>query len=157
MSTTPTLGGVNPILVVRDLEASIAYYTQKLGFHLNWQHQDFFADVFRGKTSIFLSVADQGQPGAWVWIGTDNVTALHAEYVASGALIRQPPTNFQWALEMQVADPDGNVLRIGSDPLPDQPFGPWLDMRGQLWQSNAAGGWTRIDPVISASGTATAS
>jgi hypothetical protein len=27
-----------------------------------------------------------------------------------------PPTNFPWALEMQVKDPDGNVLRIGSEP-----------------------------------------
>jgi hypothetical protein len=34
---------------------------------------------------------------------------------------------------MQVADPDGNVLRVGSDPRPDQPFGPWLDMEGRLW------------------------
>ena len=27
-----------------------------------------------------------------------------------------PPTTFPWALEMQIEDPDGNVLRIGSDP-----------------------------------------
>jgi hypothetical protein len=33
-----------------------------------------------------------------------------------------PPTNFPWALEMQVEDPDGNVLRIGSEPKTDRPF-----------------------------------
>jgi hypothetical protein len=27
-----------------------------------------------------------------------------------------PPTNFPWALEMHVEDPDGNVLRLGSEP-----------------------------------------
>ena len=27
-----------------------------------------------------------------------------------------PPTNFPWALEMQIEDPDGNVLRFGSEP-----------------------------------------
>ena len=33
-----------------------------------------------------------------------------------GAPIRLPPTNFSWALEIQVEDPDGNVLRFGSEP-----------------------------------------
>ena len=36
--------------------------------------------------------------------------------------IRLPPTNYFWALEMHTEDPDGNVLRLGSDPLSDQPF-----------------------------------
>jgi hypothetical protein len=33
-----------------------------------------------------------------------------------------PPTNFSWAYEFRIADPDGHVLRFGSDPLRDQPF-----------------------------------
>jgi len=31
-------------------------------------------------------------------------------------IIRSEPANLPWALEMQVEDPDGNVLRFGSDP-----------------------------------------
>ena len=31
------------------------------------------------------------------------------------------PTNFSWALEMHVEDPDGNVLRLGSE-LRSAPF-----------------------------------
>jgi hypothetical protein len=27
-----------------------------------------------------------------------------------------PPTRYTWALKMQIEDPDGNVLRMGSDP-----------------------------------------
>jgi hypothetical protein len=38
-----------------------------------------------------------------------------------------------WALEMQVEDLDGNVLRIGSDPRPGEPDGEWLDMHGRRW------------------------
>lgn len=34
---------------------------------------------------------------------------------------------------MQVEDTDGNILRIGSAPKPDQPTGPWLDMYGHTW------------------------
>ena len=40
---------------------------------------------------------------------------------------------------MQVEDPDGNILRIGSDPKPDQPTGPWLDMYGHTWIQDAQG------------------
>ncbi len=127
------VGGVNPILVVRDLALADAYYTQKLGFREQWRHEELFACVTRGRTSLFLSVGDQGHPGAWVWIGTDDAVALHDEFVAAGAVIRHPPTNFSWALEFQVSDTDGNVLRFGSEPIAGTPFGPWLDMHGKLW------------------------
>jgi hypothetical protein len=36
-------------------------------------------------------------------------------------VIRLKPTNFAWAYEMQVEDPDGRVLRFGSDPKGDRP------------------------------------
>ena len=35
---------------------------------------------------------------------------------------------------LEVTDPDGNILRFGSDPIPGQPCGPWLDMHGVSWQ-----------------------
>lgn len=66
----------------------------------------------------------------WAWIGVDDVRALHAASVKSGAKIRHPPNNFDWAPEMQVEDLDGNVLRIGSDPGKDQPLGVWRDADG---------------------------
>jgi hypothetical protein len=131
--------GVNPILVVRDMGVAVAYYEEKLGFRKQWGQADYFACVARGNTSLFLSVWDQGQPGVWVWIGTNDVIALHAEFVAAGAVIRHPPTNYDWALEMQVADPDGNVLRFGSDPIAGKPYGPWLDMHGRKWMPDGEG------------------
>ncbi|SPE40289.1 Putative lactoylglutathione lyase (fragment) [Candidatus Sulfopaludibacter sp. SbA3] len=58
---------------------------------------------------------------------------LAAEFRDRGAKIRHPPTNYPWAYEMQVEDPDGNVLRFGSDSKKDEAFGPFLDMHGRLW------------------------
>ena len=54
-------------------------------------------------------------PGTWVWIGVDDVEALLEDYRAKGYDARHPPTNYPWAYEMQIEDPDGNVLRIGSE------------------------------------------
>ncbi|MGH9719981.1 MAG: hypothetical protein ACRD8O_07195 [Bryobacteraceae bacterium] len=45
-----------------------------------------------------------------------DVAALHEEYKATGATILHAPENFPWAYEMKVGDPDGHVLRFGSDP-----------------------------------------
>ena len=124
--------GVNPILRVQSLSASLDYYVQKLGFKIDWQ-TPWFASVSRGRCHIFLSEGDQGNPGSWVWIGVEDAEALFNEYQLKGAKLRHPPTNYSWAYEMQVEDLDGNVLRLGSEPKDGQPFGEWLDMRGKRW------------------------
>ena len=45
---------------------------------------------------------------------------------------------------MQIEDPDGNVLRMGSEPKEGQPFGPWRDMHGELWAAKPGAGWERM-------------
>ena len=124
--------GVTPILRVRDVPSSIEYYVRTLGFKLDWQ-SPYFASVSRGKCHIFLSQGDQGHSGGWVWVGVEDADALLEDYRRTGAKIRHPPTNYSWAYEMQVEDIDGNVLRLGSDPRENEPFGEWLDMDGKHW------------------------
>lgn len=135
--------GVNPILRVANLGKSIEYYVARLGFKLLWQGP-YVACVARGKCHLFLSEGDQGHPGGWVWVGVGDAAAVYEEFRSSGAKLRHPPTNYEWAYEMQVEDLDGNVLRLGSEPFEDQPVGEWLDMYGQRWVP-ANGGWKRAD------------
>jgi catechol 2,3-dioxygenase-like lactoylglutathione lyase family enzyme len=129
-----SLGAPAPVFRVQDVDASITYYVNALGFELRWRANAGFACVAQGKCSLFLTDDNQSQPRMWIWIGVEDVRALHAKYVASGARIRNPPNNFAWALEMQVEDLDGNVLRIGSDPEKDQPLGIWRDADGASWR-----------------------
>jgi len=110
--------GSAPILRVEDMEASLRFYVDALGFeNAPWGNPDFTC-VKRGSASIYLCHRDQGQGHAWVWIGVEDAEKLHQELQARGVAIRLPPTNYPWALEMQVEDPDGNVLRLGSEPKP---------------------------------------
>ena len=127
-------GSAVPVLRVQDVQASLAYYRDALGFELRWGAGEGFACVARDNCTLFLTHDLQSQPRMWVWIGVENVRALHQQYIASGARIRNPPNNFEWALEMQVEDLDGNVLRIGSDPEKDKPLGVWLDAAGVRWR-----------------------
>lgn len=127
------LEGVIPILPVRDLHASIEYYVNALGFKENWRAPGIMAGLSRDRCSIMLCESDQGHPGTWIWIGAEDIEPLHGEYVSKGVKIRHPPTNYEWAYEMQVQDLDGNVLRFGSDSKPGEPIGEWLDASGDIW------------------------
>jgi len=105
------------ILYVHDLRASQRYYHEQLGFKLDWTDGDpaDFGAVSRGDTQLFMCERCQGHPGTWVFILTPDVDKLHAELVKRGAKIQSAPADKPWHIrEMQVADPDGNVLRIGS-------------------------------------------
>jgi predicted enzyme related to lactoylglutathione lyase len=107
---------INPILRVENMQASVRFYVDELGFeNASWGTNDF-TSVARDGTGIYLCRGSQGLGGAWVWIGVDDVEKLHQDYQARGLKIRLPPTNYPWAREMQIEDPDGNVLRLGSEP-----------------------------------------
>lgn len=110
-----------PILRVEDMSRSVRYYTDVLGFALEEWSSDDFGCVTRDGAAIYLSQGGQGAPGTWAWIGVEDVASLYLEYEASGALISEPPVNYSWAYEMRVVDPDGHVLRFGSDTRDDLP------------------------------------
>lgn len=137
-------GPAAPIFRVASLRDSIDHYLNVLGFKIDWEDR-FIASVSRDRCCIFLAEGDQRNPGAWVWIGVADAEVLCSELRAKGAKIRNPPTNFWWAYEMQVEDLDGNVLRLGSDPKEGQPYGPWRDMHGHLWVRRPEGGWERSE------------
>ena len=108
--------GSQPILHVENMQASLRFYVDALGFENASWGTDNFTSVSRDRAGIYLCRGDQGRGGAWAWIGVEDVEKLHEEYKARGVTLRLPPTNFPWALEMQIEDPDGNVLRLGSEP-----------------------------------------
>jgi catechol 2,3-dioxygenase-like lactoylglutathione lyase family enzyme len=137
----PRLGSAVPIFRVENLDRSVAYYVERLGFQLQWRSAPL-ASVRRGRTSIMLSEGDQGHPGTWVWIAAGDVDALYTELKARGARLRHPPTNYPWgSRECQVTDPDGHVLRFGAESRPGEPFGEWLDGDGRRWIPQPDGSW----------------
>jgi len=108
--------GSQPILRAENMQASVRFYVDLLGFKNAPWGSDDFTSVNRDRAGIYLCRGDQGRGGAWVWVGVEDAEKLHEELKARGVTIRMPPTNFPWALEMQIEDPDGNVLRLGSEP-----------------------------------------
>ncbi len=111
-----------PILPVSDLARSFVFYTETLGFKLDWgdAKKDAICSVSRDKRSIILMKREKSAEPVWVWIGAD--VALFETYRAKGVKVVQEPKNYTWAYEMKFADPDGNILWLGSEPRKDLPF-----------------------------------
>jgi catechol 2,3-dioxygenase-like lactoylglutathione lyase family enzyme len=114
---------IAPILNVKDISSSLAFYVDILGFkNASWGNENF-TSINRDNTGLYLCKGGQGSAGAWVWIGFDgDIFALHENLKFLGVTIKLPPTNFSWAYEMQVVDPDGHILRFGTNPDDKQQF-----------------------------------
>ncbi len=142
-------GAGHPIFRVADWRASRDYYVNVLGFALEFAYSDMCC-LCANQFTVFLIEGDQGFGNSWAWMGVSDVEKLHAHYVTTGARIHQPPTNYPWALEMKIADLDGNIIRMGSEPRDGEPTGPWRDMYGRLWRSDVPGEYVRAEsgPVV---------
>ena len=117
---------IAPILYVKDMARSLAFYIDILGFkNADWGNDDFTA-INRDNSGIYLCKGGQGSPGTWIWIGFDgDIFSLHEKLKSLNIPIKLPPTNFSYAYEMQIMDPDGHVLRLGTDPDEKKPFVEW--------------------------------
>ena len=122
----PTLTGSAPYFFIRDLDASLDYYCDVLGFTRPrlWGVPPTFAMPDRdGFIFMLKQVEDhstitpnESRGGLWdayVWVR--NVRALHAEFEAKGAEFAYGLTHQHEYdnIEFAVRDPDGYVIAFG--------------------------------------------
>lgn len=86
---------IAPILYVTDMEKSLEFYVDTLGFKKADWGDDNFTSINQDNSGIYLRKGGQGLPGTWVWIGFDgDIFALHQKLKSKGVTIKLPPTNF---------------------------------------------------------------
>lgn len=112
-----------PVLHVRDVEASLDFYTDKLGFTAAWRHEEngraIVAQVDRQGCALILSEQWPDKAGKglmfvslnvepWSWEAqAAALDALRAEWTARGVAV----TDSRWGYRVAVVeDPDGNQL-----------------------------------------------
>ena len=111
-----------PVLPVGNLARSIRFYTEKLGFKLDWCGS-VVGSVSRDGRSIMLRQKDRREKMApvWVWLGLRS-DRLFKRFRARRVKVLQEPENHSWAYEMRFADADGNVLWLGTERKRDLPL-----------------------------------
>jgi hypothetical protein len=101
-----------PIFRVADGEAAARWYA-RLGFSVDGVHRfapDLPRYMFLRRGDVWLHLSEHlgdARPHALVYFYVDDVDTIAAEF---GAAIQSQP----WAREIQLTDPDGNRLRIGT-------------------------------------------
>lgn len=117
------LTALEPILWVNNIERSVAYYREKLGFDLRMAMNGpdgamVHASVSNGTVSLMLGYKD-GVPadparsggGAELYINTDDVDALYRQALNAGTAITNEIADQYWGdRTFTVTDPDGYVL-----------------------------------------------
>lgn len=109
---------ITPILYSSDINASIRYFVDVLGFTGNWTWDDVpsFGGVDKGEVRIFFCKDGQGHPGTWLAINVDDVDAYYELIKSRGAKILNNPETYEWGLrEMLVEVPDGHKIRFGQE------------------------------------------
>jgi uncharacterized glyoxalase superfamily protein PhnB len=120
------LKDVVPILDVRDVEAALRYYVERLGFEVEFRYAedpDNYAGVRRGGVCLHMQWQAEehfrnGTAGRLrVRIAVDDPDALFEEFRAAGALpegtvVRDAPWGTR---EFGFRDPDGNGLAFYCD------------------------------------------
>jgi predicted lactoylglutathione lyase len=106
-----------PVLPVKDLKRSTAFYVRQLGFQIDWGDSEDAAicQVSRDGHPIMLIQDESLGSPARVWIGLES-DLLFKEFMDKGVTVLSGPANKPWAYEMQIQDIDGNVLWLGTEP-----------------------------------------
>jgi catechol 2,3-dioxygenase-like lactoylglutathione lyase family enzyme len=111
--------------IVDDVQESVEFYTDLLGFHVLNNFAPAFADVGRGHLRLLLSgpqssagraMADgeQPRPGGWnrIHFIVDDLDAEVARLRAAGATFRQDAIAGPGGKQILLLDPSKNVIEI---------------------------------------------
>ena len=115
------LVGAATILTVGDIEASVAYYRDNLGFDVTFQYGEptYYACLCRDEVALHLRAArapDWAAGKGAIAIFVDDVDALHAELVKRGARVVKPPQDYPYGMrDFDVVDLEGNQLTFGME------------------------------------------
>ncbi|HWD00476.1 MAG TPA: VOC family protein [Candidatus Sulfopaludibacter sp.] len=121
------LTAISPFFIVSDVERTIAFYRDRLGFEIRFQEPEqspFFAIVGRDGAQLFVK-SDEGtepQPNAsrnpemkWdAFVYAPDPDAVALEFAANGVTFHQELKDTSEGLRgFEIRDPDGYILFFG--------------------------------------------
>jgi len=110
---------VAPVLRVTDLQRSVNYYSDQLGFGLEFDYEGFYASVIRDGCRVHLNCGAPPERDQKAFeiaehldacFGVEDAAALASAFASSGAAFSVALRNMPYGKEFYVRDPDGYIL-----------------------------------------------
>lgn len=118
-TTDSKIKKMSPQLLVIDIDASIEFYTKKIGFDLDFRYEDFYAGISKDGHSIHLKSAKPSLEERQNKLANDDldivfsiegVEDLYNDFINKSIQITQPLCDRPYGKEFYIADPDGYIL-----------------------------------------------
>lgn len=113
---------VQCVLAVPNLEKSVAFYRDQLGFTLNFEVEGWAflgRDEFRlmlGECSDAMPVSEMGDHSYFAYVTVDTVDELYLEFLKNGVSGVQKPADKPWGMrEFALRTPDGHRMTFGQE------------------------------------------
>ena len=110
---------MSPQLLVTDLNRSIEFYAQKLGFDIEFRYEDFYAGISKDGFSIHLKV---GKPSVEerqnkrknedidIVFSVSSIEDLYTDVSNKSIEVTQPLREMDYGKEFYIIDPDGYII-----------------------------------------------
>jgi glyoxylase I family protein len=111
--------------IASNIDRSIAFYTEQLGFHVDQRVGTAFASVSRGILQLILSGpgssgarpmpdGSRQEPGGWnrILLYVDDLTSYIQRLEAAGIRFRNQVEVGPGGKQIQIEDPDGNPVEL---------------------------------------------
>lgn len=115
--------GIVPQLRTTDMASSIRFYTEKLGFSVEFNYEDFYAGVRAGDQVFHLKLVDEKDPSiAYVdegkhlhlYFTAQDVAEVAAQLKAKGVELVEDVHETPWnTREIVLRDDQGHTLYVG--------------------------------------------
>jgi catechol 2,3-dioxygenase-like lactoylglutathione lyase family enzyme len=115
--------GIVPQLRTTDMDSSIRFYTEKLGFSVEFRYEDFYTGIRAGSHVFHLKLVDEKDPSIpyvdhgdhfHLYLETNGVAAFAAQVKASGVPLVKDVHETPWGTrEIVIRDDQGHTLYLG--------------------------------------------
>lgn len=119
MTTYPKIKGMSPLLLVADLNHSLEFYTQKLGFKIAFYYEDFYAGISKDGYTIHLktgkSTAEERESRRKnedldIIFSIEEIEEQYGNIKKQSMTIIQPLREMPYGKEFYIADADDHIL-----------------------------------------------